>query len=59
MFKGMQRIGGTNEETLRDLAGRTGGIPDFARAALKQAGMDPTVVDSADADPRAARSTKP
>lgn len=56
MLNGMRRIGGTNEEMLRDLAERTGGIPDFARDALKKAGMDPDVVDSADADARASRS---
>jgi len=59
MFNGMQRIGGTNEEMLRDLAKRTGGIPDFARDALKKAGMDAEVVDSADADARAGRSGRP
>ncbi len=39
----------SNKQMLEELSKRTGGIPDFAKDALKQAGVNAQDVDDADA----------
>jgi len=38
----------SNKQMLEELAKRTGGIPDFAKEALKKAGVNAKDVDDAD-----------